>query len=91
MLKQLHDVPDNVEFYPGLFAEDRIQDSPLPGLSMRLVAIDAFSQALTNPRLSEHMFIANAFTPWGLDLNKPASWTTSWPATHRRADRHRSR
>jgi prostaglandin-endoperoxide synthase 2 len=68
LLKQLYDVPDNVEFYPGLFAEDRVPDSPLPGLLMRMVAVDAFSQALTNPLLSEHVFNANSFTQWGLDL-----------------------
>jgi Animal haem peroxidase len=68
LLKDLYVVPDNVEFYPGLFAEDRMQDSPLPGLLMRMVAVDAFSQALTNPLLSEHVFNASTFTPWGLDL-----------------------
>jgi prostaglandin-endoperoxide synthase 2 len=68
LLKQLYDVPDNVEFYPGLFAEDLVPDSPLPGLLMRMVAVDAFSQALTNPLLSEHVFNANTFTQWGLDL-----------------------
>ena len=57
-----------MEFYPGLFAEDRVPDSPLPGLLMRMVAVDAFSQALTNPLLSEHVFNANTFTQWGLDL-----------------------
>jgi prostaglandin-endoperoxide synthase 2 len=67
LLKQLYDVPDNVEFYPGLFAEDHVPDSPLPGLLMRMVAVDAFSQALTNPLLSEHVFNANTFTQWGLD------------------------
>ncbi len=57
-----------VEFYPGLFAEDRIAKSPLPSLLMTMVGVDAFSQALTNPLLSEHVFNAATFTPWGLDL-----------------------
>ena len=68
LLHQLYGAPDHVEFYPGLFAEDRVPDSPLPGLLMRMVAVDAFSQALTNPLLSEHVFNANTFTQWGLDL-----------------------
>jgi heme peroxidase len=55
-LQTLYGTPDRVEFYPGLFAEDRVQDSPLPGLLMTMVAVDAFSQALTNPLLSEHIW-----------------------------------
>jgi prostaglandin-endoperoxide synthase 2 len=68
LLSELYGVPDNVEFYPGLFAEDFVPDFPLPGLLMRMVAVDAFSQALTNPLLSEHVFNADTFTPWGLQL-----------------------
>ena len=59
---------DKVEFYPGLFAEDRVDKSPLPTLLMRMVGVDAFSQALTNPLLSEHVYNAATFTQWGLDL-----------------------
>ena len=68
MLKQLYGTPDKVEFYAGLFAEDHVPNSPLPGLLLRMVAVDAFSQALTNPLLSEHVFNATTFTPWGFDL-----------------------
>jgi prostaglandin-endoperoxide synthase 2 len=68
ILTELYATPDDVEFYPGLFAEDRVPDSPLPGLLMSMVAVDAFSQALTNPLLSEHVFNADTFTQWGLDL-----------------------
>lgn len=68
LLTRLYDVPDNVEFYPGLFAEDRVPDCPLPNLLLRMVTVDAFSHALTNPLLSEHVFNANTFTQWGLDL-----------------------
>jgi prostaglandin-endoperoxide synthase 2 len=35
---------------------------------MRMVAVDAFSQALTNPLLSEHVFNKDTFTQWGMDL-----------------------
>ena len=68
LLHQLYGTPDHVEFYPGLFAEDRVADSPLPGLLMSMVAVDAFSQALTNPLLSAHVFNASTFTQWGLDF-----------------------
>ena len=67
-LRAAYATPDDVEFYPGLFAEDRVKKSPLPGLLMRMVGVDAFSQALTNPLLSEHVFNADTFTPWGLQL-----------------------
>lgn len=73
LLQQLYGTPDRVEFYPGLFAEDRVKNSPLPGLLLTMVAVDAFSQALTNPLLSEHIWSddaakqphGDAFTPWG--------------------------
>jgi prostaglandin-endoperoxide synthase 2 len=71
LLQSLYGTPDRVEFYPGLFAEDRTPDSPLPGLLMRMVAVDAFSQALTNPLLSQHVWGDNprlTFTQWGFDL-----------------------
>lgn len=77
LLKQLYGTPDRVELYPGLFAEDRVKNSPLPGLLLTMVAVDAFSQALTNPLLSEHVWeprgsygfppkpYDDAFTSWG--------------------------
>ena len=68
ILASLYPTPNDVEFYPGIFAEDRMAKSPLPELLMRMVAVDAFSQALTNPLLSEHVFNAATFTPWGLQL-----------------------
>jgi prostaglandin-endoperoxide synthase 2 len=68
LLKALYGDVNKVEFYPGLFAEDRVDKSPLPSLLMKMVGVDAFSQALTNPLLSEHVFNAATFTQWGLDL-----------------------
>ncbi|MGH9263838.1 MAG: peroxidase family protein, partial [Acidimicrobiales bacterium] len=56
---------DNVELYPGLYAEDGRKNSALPPMVGRLVAIDAFSQALTNPLLSEHVFNPETFSPVG--------------------------
>jgi prostaglandin-endoperoxide synthase 2 len=72
-LQALYDTPDKVEFYPGLFAEDTIHNGVLPSLLTSMVAVDAFSQALTNPLLSEHVWSRqpegsgwpDAFTEWG--------------------------
>jgi len=57
--------PDDVDFYVGLFAEDRVANAPLPELLLRMVAVDAFSQALTNPLLSEHVFTYRTFSDYG--------------------------
>ena len=62
--------PTGSSSIPGLFAEDRVPDSPLPQLLMTMVAVDAFSQALTNPLLSQHVWKDNpglTFTDWGLN------------------------
>ena len=56
---------DDVEFYVGLFAEDRVNNSPLPRTIQAMVAVDAFSQALTNPLLSEHVFKEETFSTYG--------------------------
>lgn len=55
-LKALYGHVDKVELYVGLFAEDTAANSPLPPLILRMVAIDAFSQALTNPLLSRNIW-----------------------------------
>lgn len=46
---------DDVDFYVGLFAEDLVENSPLPSVLTTMVGVDAFSQALTNPLLSRHV------------------------------------
>jgi prostaglandin-endoperoxide synthase 2 len=66
-LAALYTTPDRIEFYVGLFAEQRAKNSPLPDLIKTLVAVDAFSQALTNPLLSEHI--------WGNDANRLLAFT----------------
>jgi prostaglandin-endoperoxide synthase 2 len=55
-LAKHYNTPDDIDFYIGLFAEDTEDNSPLPPLIQRMVAVDAFSQALTNPLLSEHVY-----------------------------------
>jgi prostaglandin-endoperoxide synthase 2 len=66
-LEALYGVVDNVEFYVGLFAEPNNRNGPLPPLLQAMVAMDAFSQALTNPLLSQHI--------WGNDTNRTAAFT----------------
>lgn len=70
-LKRLYGTVENVEFFVGLFAEPREKNGPVSDLVLAMVALDAFSQALTNPLLSEHVYgnEANrklAFSPEGL-------------------------
>lgn len=64
-LKDAYRKVDDIDFYVGLFAEDTVKNSPLPPLLLRLVAVDAFSQALTNPLLSEHVFNSETFSKPG--------------------------
>ena len=56
---------DDIEFYVGLFAEDVRPNAVLPPLIGRMVAIDAFSQAFTNPLLAPRVFNAATFSPLG--------------------------
>ena len=66
-LQALYGDVDNVEFYVGLFAERVEKNGPLPELVSAMVAMDAFSQALTNPLLSEHV--------WGNANNRRLAFT----------------
>ena len=67
LLKSLYRNVNSVEFYPGLFAEDTVPNSPLPPLILKFVAVDAFSQAFTNPLFSPHVFKEETFSPVGWD------------------------
>ncbi|MCM1982163.1 peroxidase family protein [Lyngbya confervoides] len=68
LLKSLYQHVDNLEFYVGLYAEDVRPNSALPPLMGRLVGIDAFSQALTNPLLAENIFNPDTFSPLGWEV-----------------------
>lgn len=59
---------ERIEFYVGLFAEDPRPNSVLPSLIGRMVGIDAFSQALTNPLLAPRVFHPRTFSPLGWDI-----------------------
>ncbi len=67
-LQSAYQSVDDIEFYVGLFAEDLERNSPLSPLLLRMVAVDAFSQALTNPLLSEHVWKEETFTKEGWKL-----------------------
>ena len=67
-LKELYGSVDEVELYPGLFAEDVRPNAVLPSLIGRMVAIDAFSQAFTNPLLAPRVFNPQTFSPAGWEL-----------------------
>jgi len=67
-LKELYTEVDDVEFYPGLFAEDLREDSALAPLVGTLVGIDAFSQALTNPLLHSRTYCPDTFSPFGWEM-----------------------
>lgn len=58
---------DDVELYVGLFAEDVRQNAALPTLMGTMVAVDAFSQALTNPLIAPGVFGARTFSPVGME------------------------
>ncbi|MEL6877081.1 MAG: peroxidase family protein [Pseudomonadota bacterium] len=77
-LSTLYGSVDRLEFYTGLFAQPRTPDGPLPALLQTMVAVDAFSQALTNPLLSEHIWGDEAvrrdtFTRAGIQAIKATS------------------
>ena len=66
-LQALYGSVDRLEFYVGLFAEPTQKNGVLPDLLQAMVAMDAFSQALTNPLLSEHV--------WGNAENRQLTFT----------------
>jgi prostaglandin-endoperoxide synthase 2 len=68
-LKALYGDIENLEYYVGIFAEPRSEDGPLPSLITAMVAMDAFSQAFTNPLLSEHV--------WGNKVNRESAFTAA--------------
>ncbi len=67
-LKDLYQDVENIEFYMGLMAEDVRPNSALQPLMGRLVGIDAFSQALKNPLLTENVFNEKTFSPVGWQI-----------------------
>jgi prostaglandin-endoperoxide synthase 2 len=67
-LREVYGSVGAIELYPGLFAEDVRPNAVLPSLIGRMVAIDAFSQAFTNPLLAPRVFNPQTFSPLGWEL-----------------------
>ena len=65
-LADCYDSVDDVELYVGLFAEDVRDKAALPTLMGTMVAVDAFSQALTNPLLAPGVWGEATFSVAGL-------------------------
>ena len=64
-LTAVYDSVDDLEFFVGIFAEDTPARAAVPPMIGRMVALDAFSQALTNPLLSENVFNPETFSDDG--------------------------
>lgn len=67
-LKELYGHVDKIEFFVGLYAEDVRKNSAIPSLVSRVIGIDAFSQALTNPLLSDKIFKPETFSEVGWEI-----------------------
>jgi hypothetical protein len=67
-LRKVYGDVDKIEFFVGLFAEESRKRSAVPSLIGRMVALDAFSQSLTNPLLSENVFNETTFSPEGMRI-----------------------
>jgi prostaglandin-endoperoxide synthase 2 len=66
-LKATYGDVDRVEFLVGLLAERRDPQAMLGDLMSVMVAVDAFSQALTNPLLSQNVYGKQCFSDVGLE------------------------
>jgi prostaglandin-endoperoxide synthase 2 len=67
-LQKLYGTVDRIEFFTGLYAEDIRPNSVLPSLIGRMVGIDAFSQAFTNPLLAPRIFGPQTFSELGMEI-----------------------
>lgn len=67
-LAQLYDHPDDIEWIVGVFAEKHGAREMMGDLMVRMVAHDAFTHALTNPLLSQHIYGPETFSDQGLEI-----------------------
>jgi prostaglandin-endoperoxide synthase 2 len=67
-LKDLYGHIDNLEYFVGIFAEEKKGDAILPELMTRMVAVEAFSHALNNPLFAPRVFHAGTFTELGMQI-----------------------
>ena len=72
LARELHDLYNgeirDVEFLVGLFAQKRTPPAVLPPVLNTMVAVDAFSQILTNPLLAENVYGPDAFGDEGMKI-----------------------
>nr|WP_232542081.1 peroxidase family protein [Nocardia bovistercoris] len=69
-LEALYGDIDDLEWYVGIFAEDYPDYMMMGELMTRMVANDAFTQALTNPLLARNVFNEATFTETGMRIIK---------------------
>jgi prostaglandin-endoperoxide synthase 2 len=68
-LRELYRSVDDLDLYVGLFAEQPGSEKAiLPPLLTKIIAIDAFSQALTNPLLAPRVLNAETFSTLGMEI-----------------------
>ncbi len=67
-LRDLYGHVDRLEWFVGLFAEKHAEGAMMGDLLTTMVANDAFTQALTNPLLAEHVHTADTFSEEGLEI-----------------------
>ncbi|MFI5782868.1 peroxidase family protein [Nocardia sp. NPDC051570] len=68
-LHELYRSVDDVDLYVGLFAEEGGSDQAILGpLLTKIIAIDAFSQALTNPLVAPRILHTETFSPAGMQV-----------------------
>jgi prostaglandin-endoperoxide synthase 2 len=67
-LAELYGDIDDLEWYVGIWAEDRPPDQMMGDLLTYMVGYDAFTQALTNPLLGPQVFTEKTFTRAGLRI-----------------------
>lgn len=67
-LMDLYGDVNRIELYTGLYAEDRRPNSVLGPLVGRLVGVDAFSQALTNPLIADTVYGPQTFSVEGMRI-----------------------
>jgi prostaglandin-endoperoxide synthase 2 len=67
-LQDVYEHVDNLDYFVGLFAEDRRPNSVLPPLIGRLVGLHAFSQLMTNPLFAPQVYNTETFSPRGAQI-----------------------
>lgn len=67
-LRALYGDIGKLEWFVGIFAEDYATDDLMGGLLVKMVANDAFTQALTNPLLSKAVYCPETFSPVGMKV-----------------------